>query len=60
MDNRQPAAAAAGAGLLAAFSPEPDLALEPELSLVDELQSLEEEPLVEPAGFLPDSRLSVR
>jgi hypothetical protein len=44
--------------LAADFSVDPDFSLDPEL--VSELDSLVEDPLVEPGCCLPDSRLSVR
>lgn len=49
--------------LLLDLSPEPDLSLEPDFSLDPEPfepDSPDEEPLLEFADFLPDSRLSVR
>lgn len=67
VDNPQLVAAAGEVVELLDLSlePEPDFSLELELDLSLELEALDpespdEEPLVEPDDFLPDSRLSVR
>jgi hypothetical protein len=65
VDNAQLVAAAVdGVELPVDLSLEPDFSLEPDLSLEADLSrdpvSPDEDPLLEPLVFLPDSRLSVR
>lgn len=61
VDNPQLVAAAVDAAeLLLDLSLDPELDFSPALDFSPEPESVEEEPLLELDGFLPDSRLSVR